>query len=58
MIVAKMKILNNLYDAIFGKECPRCKERWHFDGYECSICGYDVAIAEWNRMYYECIKDK
>lgn len=53
-----MKLLNKLYNAIFGKECPRCKERWHFDGYECSICGYDVAIAEWNKMYYECIKDK
>lgn len=53
-----IKILSKLYDAIFGKECPWCKERWQFDGYECSKCGHDVAITEWNRMYYECRKVK
>lgn len=51
-----MKLLNMLYYAIFSKECPRCKTRWHFDGYECDKCGYDVAIVEWNKMYNKCKK--
>ena len=53
IMIIRLKLI--LLRNIFGKECPQCKERWNFDGYECSNCGYDVAIAEWNRMYNECM---
>ena len=51
-------MIRKLLDMILGKECPRCKGRWHFDGHECRKCGHDVAIAEWNRMYNECMYNK
>ena len=32
-------MIRKLLDMILGKECPRCKGRWHFDGYECKNVG-------------------